>query len=156
MRTRARPAVHKAIGPTASPPRRPANPPLVEHALDLQRTAGNAAVVHALQRQAAVAEAETGVARKTVGIGSNGDDVYYLQSRLNRAPEVTIHLAVDGQFGPATRRAVREFQKAHPPLEVDGIVGPLTWPEVEGIADEPADDAKRVARRSSSAAPRPT
>jgi len=33
---------------------------------------------------------------------------------------------VDGIIGPLTRRAVRAFQKAYPPLLVDGIPGPRT------------------------------
>jgi tetratricopeptide (TPR) repeat protein len=105
----------------------------------LQRTVGNAAVSRLLQREA-VAEAPA-TTRKTIGFGAQGDDVLHLQSRLNRAPEVTKHLAVDGIFGPATLAAVREFQAAHPPLKADGVVGPLTWPEVEAIPDEPLDDA---------------
>ena len=36
------------------------------------------------------------------------------------------HVSVDGVCGPATRKAVEEFQKAHPPLVADGIAGPLT------------------------------
>lgn len=33
---------------------------------------------------------------------------------------------IDAQFGPGTEAAVLAFQKAHPPLKVDGIVGPNT------------------------------
>jgi tetratricopeptide (TPR) repeat protein len=109
----------------------------------LQRAVGNAAVVRLLQRDPVAAPA---TARKTVRYGSEGNDVFHLQSRLNRAPEVTTHLAVDGIFGPITLAAVREFQAAHPPLEVDGVVGPLTWPVVEAIADEPLDDTPIAAK----------
>lgn len=36
------------------------------------------------------------------------------------------HLVVDGDFGPATRRAVEEFQRRSG-LLVDGKIGPKTW-----------------------------
>jgi tetratricopeptide (TPR) repeat protein len=118
----------------------------------LQRTVGNAAVVRLLDRQAAAVEA--GTARKTIAYGSSGDDVQYLQSRLNRAPEVATPLSVDGVFGTATRAAVKELQAAHPPLVVDGVVGRNTWPVVEAIPDEPADDtpiAKKLFLRGAAA-----
>ncbi len=94
-----------------------------------------------LQRQAVAApevapEAPPASERKTLRFGSKGSDVFYLQSWLNRAPEVTTHLAVDGNFGSKTRTAVRQFQQAHD-LEVDGVVGSLTWAEVETVSNEP-------------------
>ena len=35
-------------------------------------------------------------------------------------------IAVDGDFGPLTEQAVREFQRSQA-IEIDGIVGPITW-----------------------------
>jgi len=130
---------------------RPGSGPL-QAVVALQRGVGNAAVSRLLERDAiAVAPAAT---RKTLRYLSRGDDVSHLQSRLNRAPEVTTHLAVDGMFGPITRAAVRQFQEAHPPLTVDGIVGRETWPVVEAIQDEPRDDtpiAKKIFDRGAAA-----
>ncbi|MCC7160503.1 peptidoglycan-binding protein [Candidatus Nomurabacteria bacterium] len=33
---------------------------------------------------------------------------------------------IDGKFGILTDQAVRAYQKANPPLRIDGIVGPKT------------------------------
>lgn len=55
--------------------------------------------------------------------GAKGDGVRVLQAHLNRHGA---GLNVDGDFGPATDRAVRAFQAAHG-LAVDGDVGPRTW-----------------------------
>jgi peptidoglycan hydrolase-like protein with peptidoglycan-binding domain len=35
-------------------------------------------------------------------------------------------IAVDGDFGPLTEQAVRDFQ-ASEDIDSDGIVGPITW-----------------------------
>jgi tetratricopeptide (TPR) repeat protein len=101
-----------------------------------------------LQRQPVAAPtAPATTDRKTLRFGSTGADVSYLQSRLNRAPEVTTHLAVDGIFGSKTRKAVRQFQQAHPPLKVDGVVGPLTWADVELVPDEPTGERPELAEK---------
>lgn len=49
--------------------------------------------------------------------------VVSLQELLNRAG---FGLKVDGNFGPKTDKAVKEYQKQSK-LVVDGIVGPKTW-----------------------------
>jgi peptidoglycan hydrolase-like protein with peptidoglycan-binding domain len=50
--------------------------------------------------------------------GSTGSLVKDLQKKLG--------IAVDGDFGPNTRKAVVGFQVKHD-LTADGIVGPKTW-----------------------------
>ncbi len=40
--------------------------------------------------------------------------------------QASLHVAVDGEFGPETERAIRGFQAAHG-LAVDGVAGPATW-----------------------------
>ena len=113
----------------------------------MQATAGNAAVQRYLQRevrgrpvvQRDPVETEAGAdvpAREAVGdgvlrYGSRGDDVRTLQERLNQVGAGRPALAVDGVFGRRTQRAVRNFQRAHPPLAVDGDAGPETLPELE-------------------------
>lgn len=54
----------------------------------------------------------------TLKIGSRGNDVKTLQSKLNLIP--------DGIFGKITEEAVKGFQKKNN-LTVDGIVGDSTW-----------------------------
>lgn len=57
---------------------------------------------------------------KTIKKGSKGKAVKIWQ--------VICGAAVDGEFGPDTERKTKDFQKAHN-LEVDGIVGKITWGE---------------------------
>ena len=51
-------------------------------------------------------------------IGSNGDDVRRLQTKLGLDP--------DGSFGPATELKVKEWQAANN-LDADGVIGDISW-----------------------------
>lgn len=55
--------------------------------------------------------------------GMSGPKVAKLQTALRRWYS---KLAVDGDFGPATEAAVRDWQSLRPPLAADGVVGPAT------------------------------
>jgi peptidoglycan hydrolase-like protein with peptidoglycan-binding domain len=50
--------------------------------------------------------------------------VQWLQEALNKLDNSG--LEVDGDYGEATRGAVAEYQRAHPPLEIDGWAGVAT------------------------------
>jgi NlpC/P60 family/Putative peptidoglycan binding domain len=58
-----------------------------------------------------------------VQFGERSNAVAAVQRRLAANG---ICVAVDGEFGPVTRRAVRAFQRAHG-LMADGVVGRKTW-----------------------------
>ena len=78
------------------------------------------------------ASAPTREKRPTVRVGSQGDDVRFLQ-RVLLADGAQI--VVDGHFGPQTEHFVREFQRKHG-LTIDGIVGTAqTWPKINQVAD---------------------
>ena len=69
---------------------------------------------------------------RTLRTRSSGDDVKFLQERLNSRPPTALPvLAADGKFGAKTRARVREYQGNHA-LAVDGIVGPSTWGSLLG------------------------
>ena len=63
-------------------------------------------------------------------LGSSGNSVKKLQKDLNKALKPSPKLKADGQFGPATDKAVRNFQRKNK-LKVDGIVGPKTSAMIE-------------------------
>jgi hypothetical protein len=67
--------------------------------------------------------------RRTLRKGDKGGDVTQLQALLN-AMRPPLKLLLDGDFGPKTAAAVRDFQSAYS-LTVDGIVGPKTWAALE-------------------------
>ena len=62
--------------------------------------------------------------------GSTCDQVVKLQKCLNKI--IVSDLDIDGEFGPATEKAVRSFQKKYK-LEVDGIVGPKTRAKIKKL-----------------------
>ena len=70
---------------------------------------------------------------RTLRIRSTGDDVKYLQERLNSQPTARPLLTPNGRFGAATRARVQEYQ-GNNGLTVDGVVGPVTWGSLLGHA----------------------
>lgn len=64
-----------------------------------------------------------GKTNTTIKMGSKGSDVKNLQQALNAKG---YSLTVDGEFGPSTQAAVKNFQRANG-LTDDGVVGPKTW-----------------------------
>jgi hypothetical protein len=61
----------------------------------------------------------------TVKPGDKGDAVMVIQHALT--------LLEDGDFGPATKKAVVAFQDNHANLDSNGIVGPKTWAALMGL-----------------------
>lgn len=55
--------------------------------------------------------------------GMTGIRVVSLQTRLKRNYS---RITIDGDFGPDTEAKIRDYQRLHPPLVVDGQVGPAT------------------------------
>lgn len=68
--------------------------------------------------------------RKTVRMGSRGEDVKYLQQKLS---SFGYHVGgIDGIFGVNTCNAVIDFQTDHK-LHADGVVGDKTWAKIDSI-----------------------
>jgi len=69
----------------------------------------------------------------TLNLGSTGQDVILLQTKLNSHPPTALPpLLVDGNFGSITLQRVQEFQQN---AFVRGVVDPITWAKLLG--DEP-------------------
>lgn len=66
----------------------------------------------------------------TLRYGNEGAEVKKLQRCLNQI--MGTDLAVDGQFGTQTLKAVRDFQQKYK-LEVDGTVGPKTRAKIKSL-----------------------
>lgn len=70
--------------------------------------------------------------------GSTGPSVENLQAKMNKVFRnyAAMPLVVDGDFGPKTQQAIKEFQ-LRSGLAVDGIVGPNTWRELAKYGIKP-------------------
>ena len=68
--------------------------------------------------------------RPTIRRGNKGADVIECQTMLTRLGYDIGKSGIDGDFGRATEAAVRSFQSDHK-LVVDGVVGPMTWNELD-------------------------
>lgn len=67
--------------------------------------------------------------------GSSGDAVARLQIRVAGWVASGEVLGIDGQFGPATKRAVTRFQQAYG-LAADGIAGGQTFSKIYELQDD--------------------
>jgi zinc D-Ala-D-Ala carboxypeptidase len=72
---------------------------------------------------------------RTLAQGTSGEDVRQLQIRVSGYPGHGAVLALDGQFGPATKAAVTRFQQSYG-LAADGIAGPLTFGKIYELQDD--------------------
>jgi peptidoglycan hydrolase-like protein with peptidoglycan-binding domain len=69
-----------------------------------------------------------------LGPGTVGDSVKKLQQALG--------VTADGRFGPATQKALREFQTKNG-LDADGLAGPATLAKVSGFKEMTAEVIKK-------------
>lgn len=73
--------------------------------------------------------------RPTLRRGSNGDSVRELQEILDRLGYDLGKCGIDSDFGRATEKAVKAFQK-NAGIGVDGIVGAATWAALDLTKDQ--------------------
>ncbi|SFQ63264.1 zinc D-Ala-D-Ala carboxypeptidase [Amycolatopsis arida] len=72
---------------------------------------------------------------RTLSQGMSGEDVRHLQIRVSGYPGYGNVLALDGDYGPATKAAVTRFQQAYG-LGADGIAGPATFGKIYALQDD--------------------
>ena len=77
------------------------------------------------------------VSKKTIRRGDKGDLVKECQTMLKSLGYDLGKYGIDGDFGQATEKAVKAFQKAHK-LSQDGVVGPKTWDALQKAMDAQA------------------
>lgn len=80
---------------------------------------------------------------QTIRKGNKGVLVKQMQTMLDKLGYSLGICGVDGDFGVATEKAVKEFQRDHQ-LAQDGICGPKTWTALQAAVDKirqaPAED----------------
>lgn len=77
----------------------------------------------------------------TIRRGNKGNDVKEAQTILKRLGYDLGSYGVDGDFGSATEKAVKAFQKDLK-LTVDGVIGPMTWDAL--LKAEPLEESYTV------------
>lgn len=85
---------------------------------------------------------EPAVGHPTLRRGSKGDAVKEMQTLLAGLGYDLGKYGIDGDYGQATEKAVKAFQKASG-LAQDGVCGPKTWVALEG-AEKPAEPTYAV------------
>ena len=87
------------------------------------------------------------VKRPTIRRGNRNAYVKELQTDLTKLGYNLGICGIDGDFGTATEKAVKEFQRDHG-LTQDGICGPKTWEALEeavgSLEEKPAEDRYTV------------
>ncbi|ROR95676.1 putative peptidoglycan binding protein [Salana multivorans] len=94
--------------------------------LDAGATGATAAPAQVAEATPAPNTPPAAPAQRLLRRGSQGPDVAQLQTRLNEVGAAPVPLDPDGIFGGLTQNAVLSFQREHPPLAADGVVGPMT------------------------------
>jgi putative chitinase len=86
--------------------------------------------------------------------GANGPEVADLQRQLNQQLPPNQRIPVDGDFGPRTEAAVRNFQRSRG-LEPDGVAGPKVQNQLAQPARPPSPPRPKPEPPASSSAPPP-
>lgn len=85
------------------------------------------------------------VNKATIRKGNKGAVVKEMQQMLDKLGYNLGICGVDGDFGVATEKAVKEFQRDHG-LSQDGICGPKTWAALQAAVDKLAPAAPAPAK----------
>lgn len=93
-------------------------------------------------------------APKYLSMGSDGELVQILQRTLNARLTPSPNLSADGDFGPLTEKAVKDFQRANS-LPDSGVVDAATWQALGTLVtqDKPVADPAAVNSASPSRKP---